>query len=555
MKKILSFLTLIFILNYNVSAQAIWSGAGDGTSWNDAANWEAGVAPAAGEKVEIGADVTITGTAPNIVSQVKAVGGATVVLDLDLTIGDGVVEEHGVTLASNSSLIFGVEGNNRAFIFNPESTRQGIAIFASVENGSIFVAPNTSITFAQANNGINLSGIGSSLINEGVLSFTAAVKNAFKILGTVENEGDINISAVTGDAVGVGENGNFTNNGSITADKPSNDVVEIEGGTFINNGSITGVIKDDAGSGNNVIAVGTAELAGTFINGPTGTINADAGVAENGRAISVNELGDFTNEGTVTVSGGNEGSRLYSRGIVMNAFNAILDLTDGRINANAGTFTNNGLIKTTRDGSGIFSTAEAILTNNAFIDYENSNNFASGEGVVTDNGISINANAQNFMGACSDTLTIATYEYFYEDNSIGTVNSEGVLDVTGSDFPSPDSVQITTTIPGVGFYIKNYCAEAVFEDITDNVNNIAAAKLKLYPTLLFTGMPITVDLTEMNASDLTLFISDAAGKIVRQVELTGGNINQISSDNLTRGIHFFQIITPDTILRAKVILQ
>lgn len=555
MKKIFTFLTLILFLNYTASAQAVWTGGGDATSWNDGANWEAGVAPAAGENVEIGADVTITGTADAIPAQVKAISSSTVVLDLDLTVGDAVTVEHALTVSSNSTLTLGVAGNNRSFMINPEATRQGVAIFASVENASIIVAESSSVTFVQGVNGINVSNPTSNFTNAGIVSCAAGVKNAFKILGNVTNNGAINIDAVTGDGVGVGEGGNFVNNGTISADKPFNDVVEVEGGTFTNNGSIDGVIKDDAGSGNNVIAVGTAELAGTFINSATGTITANGGISENGRAISVNEMGIFTNEGTVSVTGGNDGSRFYSRGNSINAFNAVFDLTDGRMNINNGTFTNNGLIKTTREGSGIFSVAEATLVNNAFIDYSTSNNFASGEGAITDNGRSININAINYNGQCFDTIVLETYEYFYEGTSIGSTNAEGELDVTGADFMNSDSVQITTTIPGVEFFIKNYCAEAIFDDMIDNVNNIATMPLTVYPTLVTRGELISLDLTRVNTSNANLIVSDLSGKIVLQKDLNVDTFSHIDSSNLPMGMLLLRVSTEETILSGKIILH
>jgi len=555
MKKILTFITLILFLNHVLSAQAVWTGGGDASSWDDGANWETGVVPLTGETVEIGADVTITGTATAIPSQVKAIGSSTVVLDLDLTIGDAVTEEHALTVSSNSTLILGAAGTNRVFVINPESTRQGVAIFGSIENGSVTVSESTSVTFVQGNNGINVTSIDSNFTNDGIVSFSAAVKNAFKILGTATNNGTINIGAVTGDGVGVGEGGDFVNNGTISADQPFNDVVEIEGGTFTNNGSIDGTIKDDAGSGNNVIAVGTAELAGTFINSATGTVTANAGIAENGRAISVNEMGTFTNEGTISVTGGNEGSRFYSRGNSINAFNAIFDLTDGRMNINNGSFTNNGLIKTTREGSGIFSAEEATLVNNAFIDYASSNNFATGTGTITDNGRSINANALNYNGQCGDTIALETYEYFYNDNGIGTTDENGVLDVTGADFMNADSVQITTSIPGVAFYIKNYCDEAIFVDMTDNVNNILTMPLTIYPTLTTRGALISLDLTAINTKTATLFISDLSGKTVLMKSLTSGTFNRINSSDLPMGMLLLRVFTEDSILSGKIVIN
>ncbi len=545
------FFSLIFLFSLGANAQISWTGAGDGMSWNDAANWDAGV-PTAADIADIGTNVTVTSDTPVAAVQVKITGQSTVVLDLDLTVGDGVTVEHAVTVGLNSTVTFGTPGGNRTVTFQPEATRQGIAVFGGSENAVINVAESTTLDFNVANNGVNLAGPGSMLTNDGTMNFTSGVNNAFKILSSVVNNGDINIGNVTGDAVGVGEGGDFVNNGTITVDKPNNDAVEVEGGSFTNNGTITATVKDDAGSGNNVIAVGTNEIAGTFINGADGTINGDAGAADNARAISVNELGNFINGGTITLSGGNDGSRFFNRGTTVNDVNGIIDLGDGRVNVNMGDFTNNGLLQTTRDGAGVTTGETATATNNAFIDYASTNNFAIGQGTTTDNGFSLNSGSKNFNNNCFDTLTLQSYEYFYEGNSLGMTNAAGELDVTDANFIDPDSVQITTTIPGVAFFIRNYCDEAI---LIDAVNNLETAALRVYPTVAAAGAPLSVDLTEITTAAADMILTDFTGKVIRTQTLRGGEINRISGTQTPAGIYFLQVFAEGKVLTAKVVFR
>lgn len=522
-----------------IAAQSVWDGGGDGTSWNDALNWDNDMLPTSDSIVEFNNDVVVTGTADLGPARITVKGQSTVTLDLDINIGNGMLDEHAIVVSSASSLIFGA-GTARNFVLNPSSTKQGIAVFGGSDSVLVHITTEAIVQIPQALNGINMANTTSSFINDGTILIESEVKNGIKTSCNFTNNGSITMVNPITDGIVVGA-GSFTNsaNSNIIITKPADDCIDLSGESmFINMGMLSLVAQDSAGSGNNALSIGTDMIEATFLN--EGSLDVDGGDKDNGRAVAVLEMGSFTNHGTATFTGGGANNRLHNKGISENGLNAVLDLQDGRININAGSLTNNGLIKTTYDGAGIFNSGTAV--NNAFFDYANSNNFASGSnGTTEDNGISLNNNTQiiNGGGSCMLDIAEATYEYFEGANSLGTTDETGALTL-GTEVLSADSVAVTTTIPGVELIIKNVCTEAVITSSVFDLGNEVLA-MKVYPSLVEEGQMMTIDLSAFPAKNIRLQIYNLSGQLVGEEMTFGAEEISISIDNFALGLHFLKM--------------
>lgn len=519
MKKLLLFALLICtaFIGHTQSWDGDSDGDGDNTTWDDPLNWDNDVVPAAGDIVEfgLGGTYTITGMATNNPSRVLITSNNMVTLDLDLTIGDGVAIEHAVKVQSNATLNFGLSGGaSRTFIVNAPINRDGIQNNATGET-TIMIADNSTLSIIQAQEGIaytagdhhiinngtfNISGTDTDGIridaageftNNGTLTITGANQDAIDNSGIFNNSaGTINIEdansngiynragatfnngaiinvtnpgATTSDGILSESTFNNSASGTITVTKTDEDCIELTGGTFTNDGTINVTAKDAASANNNGIAVGTASAAATLINTSNNSINANGGIGTTGRAIFVYDMGTLTNTGTMTFSGGNSGSRLYSKGATTNDLGGTIDLTDGRVNANTGgVFTNNGLMKSTRTGSGVFTSGTSV--NNGFFDWsDGTNSFSSGSGTVTDNGISLNDASETTIDAASSCFVdVAEVAYTWDGAISYTASSTGLITFPEDNSLPMNSTTLTNaTFPEISITITNICDAAV----------------------------------------------------------------------------------------------
>ncbi len=359
----------------------------------------------------------------------------------------------------------------------------------------------------------------------GTVSFASAVKNGFKSSGTTTNAGSIIMSDNVTDGIQV-LGGTFTNAGSISISKPGDDCLEIlNGSTFNNEGTLSLVAKDSAGTANNAILVGLDTVPAIFFNAASGMIVAHAGGKETARAISIGGLGSLTNEGKITLSGLPNGtSRLYTRGTFNNAFNSILDLGDARGNVNLGAFVNNGLVKSTREGAGLFCAATTTVVNNAFFDYVNATLFAAGTGTITNNGISLNTPNQSTISAmnpCQVDIAQQPYTWYEGSNLVAMASDTGLL-VFPALSVSDDSVTLVTTIPGVKVNVKRICA-AAYETSSVFDPTTRAERLGIQPSLLQNGgnIQVTVPVAFENA-DIRFDLFSQDGQRLHSLESSAG---------------------------------
>lgn len=526
-----------------LSAQYVWDGGGDGTSWNDAANWDRDEVPATDSLVSFSVDVTVTGTAANNPVGIRIGNKANVVLDLDLTVGNGIAVEHGFTFGDSCTLTLGAAGAARQFTINPEGSRHGMAIFGGSEMVTIVVAEGTNLEMRSGTSGINLANANSTVTNNGSIGFTDGVRDGVRLAGTLINNGTLTGGALGRDLFNVKDGGRLNNTatGTIISDQPGDDGIDLlTGASFLNDGALMLTAKDNASSGNNALVVGDANSAASFVNNGTNVI-IDGGGGDGelaGRALAVDTLGTFTNNGVITIRGGAESSRLHVKGTATNGLNAIIDLTDGRFNvATDGNFVNNGLVKTTRDGSGGFVSGTAV--NNAFFDYSTSNQFAAGSmGTIVDRGFSLNNNdvRVNAMRSCTIDLVNAPYEWFLDGESYATASDTGAFTFTERSLPA-DSVVLTTTIPGVEVKVINICQESVqTSGILSPV--VRAEHLRVYPNPVSRGGKITLDLSALRVAPVSFRITSVFGNILGEFEVMGGANVQAPLNDLAPGTYF-----------------
>lgn len=502
-------LTLLFIiccLGLTLSAQT-WDGGGDGHSWNDAMNWDNDQVPGTTDLVEITTTVTIDGTAPNAIGRLKIGGGnKTVTLDLDLSINDGTIAEHGIILGNKTSLIIGTNISARTITVNVPNNKDAVAVFGNVSDATdvaeLMVEAGNTLNIVAGDDGFNMASTNGAfqVTNNGTITIAGVDNNGFNFQdGILINNGTITINGTTANK-GIryeADADSLVNNGTITITDASDDGIEIAATDFINNGIINVTVVSTATASNNGLLVSTG---GAFVNSQMGTLNIDGGMSTNARGIVVAD-GTFDNSGLVTTTGGNVGSAFrLDGGTTTNMACAIIDGTNGtRINANGGTLVNNGLLKSSHTGSGIFlgNASTANVMNNAFFSYDNSNQFASGTGgMITDSGLNVRTDSLlvDANGTCTIDLGIDLATDLYADAAGTTLI--GTTDATGN-LTFPTGIFATA---GLQTLYTCYGSEFIVE-----VSNVSGDCATVNPTIDSVNVTFTVNTNKPN------FMVDAAG--------------------------------------------
>lgn len=599
MRKLLLF-CMALAIPFLMDGQVRWDGGAGTTNWQDAMNWDTDMVPAAGSLVEFASNVTITGTVPNIPAQIKVISNNNLSLDLDITVGDGLVDQHGIIIQSNSSL--SIVSNNTVTV-NAPMTRHGLVIFTGATNAAFIVQNNAVLDIIQADQGIRNTSP----------------------TGIITNNGTINISNTIGDGVKVID-GSFTNAGSLDIMGAGGDAIDIEG-TFDNTGDLSIDVLNSGATLNDGIHV----ESGSFNNVGTIDINIPGTLASGDNAIQVFSGASFENFGTIDLMGGLNARRIFIEGSFVNSIGGELNLGNDRMRINDGSFTNNGLLTSSyASGSAIWlpNAGMGTATNNGFFAYT-SGAFAGGPGTSTNNGINLNNPIETFLdagGSCNVDIAEAPYEWYDGATLVGTSDASGMLSLSMNTLSSDPAV-LTNGLTGVTIIVQNVCAEALpielvffsakpfnqlvrvewqtaaeinndymaiersgdgrtFKEIgrlrgagnsnvmhyysfddhnplpgrsyyrlrqvdfdgTATLSATVAVEIKVkqeiraYPNLLKKGQPFTVEVSEeISEGELQFLLFDQTGKQIQLEKISKGNIQECLTQDLAAGLYFLNV--------------
>lgn len=546
--------TLLTTLSH---AQILWDGGGDGTSWNDPANWDGDVIPGATDVADLPLDAVITGTVTTPPLQVKVTGRSNVTLNLDLPVGNANSDQHAFTIGSACTVVFGSDVAAYTFDFNTASNKNGLANFASGDSAVVRVAAMATMNLVGHSNAINFVAEHTTFRNDGTLNFDASVKNGIKSSCQFENNGSLTFAEVSSDGIIV-QGGQFSNlmDGMISLQKVGDDGVDvINAGVFINEGSIEGVLADGASSGKNGISVGTADTLGQFFNMETGIITLDGGISDAARSIAINEEGSFTNSGSIIVTGGNIGTSFYSRNEVINAKNGVIHFDNGRLNINEGSFLNKGLITKSGSGPGVFSGDSLnVLINEAFFRYDSSGVFAGGMGKVTDDGLKLTKALRAVIdanGNCNIDVAQTGYDWFIGNDLYASSDETGSLTFSSMSLEA-DSVVLKTTIADVNIKVINVCNDAVISVAVEDIVN-SSNYLKLVPNLINQDQMLNISILEVDFNpNMVSIFSQNGQEVLRQI-INGDRTISLDVSTLNQGLFVIRATDGITTVQSRFV--
>lgn len=394
------------------------------------------------------------------------------------------------TSLQNSSSI-----NNSSSIVTTEITNQSGASITGV-SGSIEISNGGTNDGSITQNIVNVTA--GTLTNSGTIS-AATFNNSGQLTGTGKliAAGGSNSTTIEQDTIEI--TGNYTNNGTMTANKEfTNTSSDITGsgsliikdstGNSSNGGSISQAIVNI--SGNKFTNTGSITASQEFTNSAaiegTGSISASQGGTNTG-SITQNEVttggtfnnGDGTTAGTITTDkltnngtfNNNSGSSIISDEIINNDKfinnGSIGSSSDKGTIDNKGTFTNNGSIiastitnetgKEFINNSGNEITADSFtnqgsVTNNGTINAGSLNNSSSitgntGSLTISNGGTNSGTISQNIVSVTGGTLDNENSITANEFNNSATISGSGSLTATTGN-NSGNITQDNVTIKG-----------------------------------------------------------------------------------------------------------
>jgi hypothetical protein len=430
-----------------------WNGGtGD---WSVASNWTPAAVPNNGS----GAGYSVAITTPNSVVAMDvlfdAVNNVTLgdASTLNVLAGDSLVLVSGPssssgTLTINGGLSVSAEQATFTNMYGANLTNFGTLAV----NFESFIL-NDSGADLMNNGTISLGFYGNGIGNSGIFINNAAISVApDSSIGNGAGGVFSNFGTLDGDSWGLGNQGAFTNSGTIIITAGFDPAALSNSGTFNNNG----VFNLSAGS-----FAGTFSNSGTFNN--SGTLNVDlscywlcgggtsnTGTLNNSGILNVTQSlaygGGFTNSGTMNNSGSllnGVGSTINNTGAVNNSGVFLNDgvLLDSGMITNSKTFTNSGAL--TVQSTGLFVTSS---------DYTQTGGSTTVDGtLIATNGAAVNIQAGTLGGdgiiygnvtnggtlAPGDALGTLTINGSYEQKSTGIFDellspeSQSLLDVIG----------------------------------------------------------------------------------------------------------------------------
>jgi len=568
MLKNLLLLLTIFICT-SLSAQS-WDGGGDGTSWDDAANWSGDAVPAEGATITFPDEVTasVTGTAPNSIRRIIFDTLSNVTLDLDIDFALTGNPVHNVILNKDATATFG--GATEMRTFNIDSGIERNTFQLNGEGTSLIISEQATVNVTSSQSGIRMSKSDATITNNGTLSFAGYFTHGINLIsGTFDNNGTISIGAgvpidgeeAMSDGINI-DDGVFNNNagGTITVTEPLDNGLEVLG-TFNNAGTLSTISREDALGVNSGILVGSTNTEGFLNNLAGGVISADGGAGEANRAIAVQNSGMVNNEGRINVSGGNLGQGFFNIGTVTNNACAQIDLAECRIlNNNTGMLTNNGLISSTYTAAGVnHGAAEGFALNNAFYAYANTNSdFAGGSEEHTDNGQKVDMGVEvDAEGNCEVNIGIGVSYTWYADAAntveIATNDANGLLSFADDIFEESGTQTLYTCYgEEVALNVLNVAGDCTLTNGVDFVQLTDVFTLMPNPAQSFTQVKFS---DAYIADEKNIEVYNAVGQLVQTANLNGADSYILQTSNLAAGIYTVNLQTENGMQIERLIIQ
>ena len=458
MKKHLLTLGLLLLAIFGFSqATVTWTGGGTNNNWNNVDNWDSSAEPAAGDLVVVNttaANVTINGTQTNIPAQIKVTGANALTLDLDLTVGNGTDDQHGLQINDMAQINIGTNaGTPRTVTVQAPSTKDGVRFNSNMTNADktkLNIRAGSTLNITSARDGISSSGT----TNEAT---------------AITNDGTLNISGTTNSGINMAET-LFNNNGILTISNFGGDGIRIG--------------KSD----------GTSVVAGKINNNGTTTITVPAGAGVGIRAIEAyagTTNGKFFNFNVLTVNEGGNGTQTLGLlgGELNNEPNATFNIGDGRVRIeDNGKFINEGLfLKTTDNASGVFVAATGgTASNRAFFKYGSTANSLFSNSGGNANGVNLNE-IQDADAMMSIDLNNVSYSYSHDGSAYGTSDASGVLNFPiGGLTTFPNSTLTIDAFPGFSLMITNAGEDAYLGGLFLPIDLVSfKAKLQDETVMLF----------------------------------------------------------------------
>ena len=257
MRQLCFLFLLLFLISSSLIAQITWTGAGDGASWDDAANWDNLTVPTIGDDVIIPTGSNV-GTHQTVsIKSIDLQGNSFLTLNNHFTITDTS------TLGPNSTLVW-----DFALLYTAPASL--------INNGTIQILENT----------VNLES--GTLINNGVIKMTE-VSSSLQIrtdaILTNTSNGNIDISGPVSEFRGLGTNCVFNNFGSINIDLSDS----MDQFTFLN---------IDLKNNNGILNINKGIL--NLVNGNTDDIELTDGIYNVAAGAALDWDTELTLHGTLT---------------------------------------------------------------------------------------------------------------------------------------------------------------------------------------------------------------------------------------------------------------
>src|SRR6266851_3190111 len=306
-----------------------WTGGGDGTSWNNAANWSAGVPNSSTVDVTIG-----TATAAVNDNLSASVGNLTLSHAADgLTIANGIVlSVFGSAINNAGTITLGSTGSFTELVLQGNVTLSGggtVTLSNNAQNYIFGAVTADTLTNQETIQGAGDIGNGAmTLVNSGTINANQSAGMTMQVNGGVTNTGTI--EATAGATLLLTSTPTITNTGGTISANGTGSRLQLTNST-VNGGAVTltgaatlqlingtihgGSTLTNSATGTIEVVSNTNTLGGTINNSAGGTFKIDNGATLNLETgtysqlgtVQMNSSGNFTDlvlQGNVTLSGG-----------------------------------------------------------------------------------------------------------------------------------------------------------------------------------------------------------------------------------------------------------